>query len=106
MGLIDKISRFFSPSGREDQAAYWIYVCCNHCGEKLQTRIDLNHDLSMDFTEAGRTRYICRKTLVGSERCFQRVEVVLVFDGQRRISERDISGGEFLDEQEYTAGEG
>ena len=106
MSLLDKLSRFFSPSGWKDEAAYWIYVRCSRCGEKLRTRINLFNDLSIDFNDGGETRYICRKTLVGSQMCFQRVEVVLIFDGQRRITEREISGGEFIDENEYFDDEG
>lgn len=106
MGILDKLSKFFSSSGRGDKDTYWVFVRCNRCDEKLRTRINLYNDLSVDFNNEGETRYICRKTLVGSKRCFQRVEVILFFDSQRILTDRDISGGIFIDEDEYLADEG
>jgi hypothetical protein len=106
MGILDKLSRFFSSSSGGDEDAYWVYVRCSRCDEKLRTRISLYNDLSVDFNNGGEIRYICRKTLVGSQRCFQRIEVILYFDSQRVLTDRDISGGMFIDEDEYLADEG
>jgi hypothetical protein len=37
--------------------------------------------------------------LIGEGHCFQRVEVELTFDGTRRLIHREISGGQFVNEE-------
>ncbi len=101
MGLIEKISRFFSSSSRGDEAAYWIYVRCDHCGEKLSTRVNLYNDLSVNYSESDDCTYTCRKTIVGRQGCFQRIEVKLIFDRRRKLTDQEISGGAFIEEGEY-----
>jgi hypothetical protein len=102
MGIIKKISRFFSSSNRGDEAAYWIYVRCDRCGEKLSTRVNLYNDLSVDYDESEDHTYICRKTMVGSSGCFQRIEIQLIFDKNRKLIDREITGGTFIEEGEYS----
>ena len=86
-------------SRREDKDAYWVAVRCQRCSEVIRARVDLAHDLSADF-DGERTSYVCRKVLIGEQRCFQQIEVVLRFDPQRKLVDRAISGGEFLDEEQ------
>jgi hypothetical protein len=43
------------------------------------------------------------KTLVGNRLCFERIEVTLTFDENRRLLDRDITRGEFITRQEYEA---
>lgn len=101
MGLMEKISQFFSSSRTADEAAYWIYVSCNHCGEKLSTRVNLHNDLSVNYSESDDHSYTCRKTIVGRQGCFQRIEVKLIFDSRRKLKDQEISGGAFIEEGEY-----
>lgn len=96
MGWLDSLKSLFAA---EQGAEYWIYVRCNRCGEVIKTRLDLQHDLSL--RDGG--GYIARKTLVGSQLCFERIEVTLTFDAGRRLAEQEISGGEFITEAEYQA---
>ena len=42
--------------------------------------------------------YICRKVLIGSGHCYQQVEVSLKFDANRKLLDRQISGGEFFEQ--------
>ena len=100
MGFIEKISQFFSSNRRGDEAGYWIYVSCNQCGEKLSTRVNLYIDLSVNYTESDDQTYICRKTIVGRQGCFQRIEVKLFFDHRRKLKDQEISGGAFIEEGE------
>lgn len=100
MGIIEKISRFFSSSSMGDEAAYWIYVRCDRCGEKLQTRVNLHNDLSVEYVEGNIHSYNCRKTMVGSSGCFQRIEIQLIFDKNRKLIDREITGGTFIEEGE------
>jgi len=88
---------------RARDQAYWVYVRCRRCGEPLASRIDLANDLSLD--DDGES-YIVRKSLVGSgeRRCYQRAEVTLTFSSDRNtVLSREITGGEFISEEEYEA---
>ena len=70
-----------------------IYVICDRCGETIEGRINLKNDLSLDDVGG----YRVRKVLMGSSRCFQQVEVVLKFDPSRRLLEKLVSGGKFVE---------
>jgi hypothetical protein len=99
--LLKKLASFFTPEGRRDAYAYWVYVQCDRCGEKLRTRVDLRNDLSVQYGATERdTTYFCRKTLMGGERCFQQIEVELAFDAHRQLVEQRVRGGKFVDEEE------
>lgn len=104
MGLFKTLASLFAPREARDRYAWWLYVQCDRCGEKLRTRIDLRNDLSVQYGEVdGKVTYFCRKTLTGSGRCFQPIEAGLTFDAGRRLIERQIRGGRFLSEEEYLA---
>ena len=106
MSFLKKIASALSPQGAEESDALWVYVRCDKCGEKVRTRVDLKHDLSPDYSDEGRVNeYVLRKVLVGSQRCFEPIEVKLTFDPQRRIVSREIAGGQFIDREEYEGNE-
>lgn len=94
MGILKKITSLFTPGG--DAHAYWVKVRCDRCGEILMTRVDLRNDLSIEYGES--ERYFCRKVLIGDKRCFQKVEVQLEFNTNRKLIDRQITGGEFVDD--------
>ena len=97
MGLFKKLSQMIFPQSTSDPSAYWIKVKCRRCGEVIRARISLHNDLSVEYVDGG-TTYFCRKTLIGEGHCFQRVEVKLTFDVNRKLINREITGGEFVDE--------
>jgi hypothetical protein len=102
MSLFKKLSNLLNPAaaGKRD-GGYWIVVRCQRCGEIIRTRVNLSNDLSPNFEEGGETvTYFCRKTLMGNQHCFQQVEVELTFDANRRLVDRQIHGGEFVDVDE------
>lgn len=104
MDFIKKLNKLLSASSEKDGDALWIYVRCAGCGEKLRTRIRLNNDLSIDFGEGeNQDIYICRKTLVGNQQCFRRIEIQLTFNSNRKIIGREIVGGEFISVEEFDA---
>lgn len=74
-----------------------VTVRCRRCGEELTVAINLAHDLSQDYE---RDVFFVRKLISGSgvTRCFQQIEVQLTFDANKRLLEREISGGSFVDE--------
>ena len=101
MALLKKLASFFTPEGRRDAYAHWVYVQCDRCGEKLRTRIDLRNDLSVQYGATDRDiTYFCRKALMGGGRCFQQIEVELTFDAHRQLVEQRVRGGKFVDEGE------
>lgn len=102
MGVLKKIFSQFSSAQRDDPNALWIYVQCDRCGEKLRARINTRSELSPDFADSDTaTSFHCRKVLIGSQGCFQQIEVNLKFDSRLKIIDRQISGGKFITRQEY-----
>jgi len=72
---------------------YTFNVRCERCGETVEGRVNLNNDLSLD-DEGG---YLVRKVLMGGGHCFQQIEVTLKFDASRKLLEKQVSGGKFLE---------
>ena len=101
MNILRRLKDLFTISA-DDRSAYWVYVRCDDCGEKLHTRINLHNDLSVRYDDTeDQTTYFCHKTLIGSERCFRPIDVELTFNEQRQLIEKKIQGGQFISEQEY-----
>jgi hypothetical protein len=106
MSFLKKIASVLSPKGAEEGDALWVYVRCDKCGEKIKTRVDLSHDLTPNYSDEGRvTDYFSRKVLIGSRGCFEPIEVELTFDPQRRMTSREIAGGQFISKEEYEGAE-
>ena len=103
MSFLKKIGSLFSaPAG--DNRSLWLYVKCDKCGEILKGRVDLYNDLSIQYEDSGRkSSYYCRKVFVGSNRCYQPIEVELSFDKNRNLSGEEIRGGKIACEEEYLA---
>jgi hypothetical protein len=101
MGFLDSVKAMFSGPAADN--SYWLYVRCKRCGEVIKTRVDLLNDLSLQ-DEGG---YVTHKTVVGNQLCFQRIEVTLHFDSQRRLTGEDIAHGEIIsaDDYEQSAGQ-
>ena len=102
------LRRLFGPSGAgqtRDPHGLRIYVRCKRCGQYNTTRVALRSELSTEYGPGGQTSgYHVRKVLVsGTNRCFHPVEVNLTFDPSKRLTNREISGGEFVTREEYEA---
>ncbi len=106
MSFLKRIASALSPQGTDKGEVLWAYVRCHKCGEAIKTRIDLRHDLTPNYSAEGRvTDYVVRKVLIGSQRCFEPIEVKLTFEPQRRLTSREIAGGQFISREEYEGGE-
>ncbi|UCC85863.1 MAG: hypothetical protein JSV81_13485 [Anaerolineales bacterium] len=101
MDFLDTLKSLLEGGQARDRTGYWIYVRCGRCGEAIKARVDLYNDLSI--REKGDFR--ANKTLVGSRRCFERIEVMLTFNQNRRLSGREIVGGDFITAGEFEAAE-
>ncbi len=87
------LKNLFSSTPAQPHKKYLTFrVKCNRCGEILEGRVDLENDLSLNDEGDG---YFARKGLMGSNLCFQQIEVELTFDSSRQVIEKNISGGEF-----------
>ena len=73
-------------------------VKCKRCGEIIQGQVNVNNDPSLEFDENGKAYYVCRKVLMGSGLCFQKIEVVFKFNDLRGLLGSQISGGEFVED--------
>jgi hypothetical protein len=96
MKFLKKLSALFSTPAR-DENGYYVTVECAQCGETIRTRVNLANDLSLEYGDGGKATYFCRKVMMGTARCFQKIEVALTFDGNRNVLDRQITGGKFLD---------
>jgi hypothetical protein len=93
-------SLFGGPRGSAaDRSGLYVYVRPTGCDEVIRVRINLLNDLS-ESDEGG--SYFVHK-LARGVKCRQNIEIDLAFDGQRRIREQHITGGEFVDAAAYEA---
>lgn len=83
---------FGVSSDKRGDKYFTFQVKCSRCGEILEGRVDLDNDLSLNDEGNG---FLVRKGLIGGNRCFQQIEVELIFDSSRQLIEKNISGGEF-----------
>jgi hypothetical protein len=100
MGLFKRLAGLFAaPPARGGQGNFYVVaVRCNRCGEVVEGRINLNNDLSWEDNASGEgaaSTLVCRKVLIGTQRCFQPLEVVLRFDANRRLLDKQVTGGRF-----------
>jgi hypothetical protein len=103
MGFFKRLFGLFSPQGQSAAGhAYYVAARCSRCGEIVRTRVDLRNDLSLDYGNeegsTGSTTYFTRKILIGEALCFQPIEIELRFDANRNLLDRQIKGGEFVEE--------
>ena len=90
MGFLKNL--FGGSTAKPEKHFYTFHVKCRRCGEIIEGRVDLDNDLSLNDEGNG---YLVRKTLMGSNRCFQQIQVELNFDSERQVLEKTITGGEF-----------
>lgn len=99
MSFFKRLTNLFSSPSKPSDTAYWVTVRCNRCGEIIRARVDLRNDLSIQYGESDAdTTYYSRKLIVGEQRCFQQIEVELTFNQQHQLIDRQIKGGQFVDE--------
>ena len=100
MGFLNKIKKLFSGGAGGGAPMLDVVVRCDRCGEIIHGQIHLHNDLSIEY-EGDDRYYYCRKGLVGSgdTRCFQEVVIEYTFDANRKVIDRRIEGGRFVDEE-------
>ena len=76
---------------------YYFKARCGKCGEIIAGLINFYNEASRDY-EGEKLVFFCRKVLMGGGPCYQQVEVTFKFDQNGRVLERQITGGEFVEE--------
>ncbi len=99
MSFLKRLAGLLAAPAPASGRFYLVSVKCQRCGEVVEGRINLNNDLSLeDDGEGGAaSTLVCRKVLLGKERCFQPLEVVLRFDSARRLLDKQVTGGTFVE---------
>lgn len=109
MSFFQKLGSLFSGKKSSEDAganAFYFYVACNSCGEKIRVRVDKAYDLQQEFDEVGDTvsGYVLSKEVLG-KKCFKPIHVDMVFDKNKEEMSRDIKGGKFITREEYAESE-
>jgi hypothetical protein len=93
--------KLFSGGSSASQRRYFAFqVKCKRCGEIIEGHVDTSNDLSVEY-EPGGDIFYARKVLIGdgSKHCYQQIEVGMKFDKDRRLIEKTIVGGTFVENQ-------
>ena len=79
-----------------------VYVLSYRCNEPVASRLDTMSELSIDD---GEHAFYVRKVLhtSGERRCFGEVEIQVWLDRNKKIVAHEVSGGRWLDADEYKA---
>lgn len=98
MGFLRRLLGGGSGQGGDKDGMYF-YVRSNRTGEVIQLRLHRYNDLSQTDNEQG---YFVRKLVVG-QKGFDRMELEMNFDKNRRFVGADVQGGEMVDREDYDA---
>jgi hypothetical protein len=90
--------KLFTPPPSNSGKFHVFAVKCSRCGEVVHGQVNVNNDPSREYDEEGKSYFICRKVLMGNQMCFQRIEAIFKFNEDRGLLDRQITGGEFVDE--------
>ncbi len=104
MNIIKNLGRMFAggstPGG--DVGLYY-YVRCHVCKEVVRVRLNPMNDFSHPDNEKGESspNFSARKVIVG-QKCYRRMEAEFIFDPNKKLIHKEVTGGAFVDEADYT----
>lgn len=100
MSFFQRLASLFGGKPAVDNRFMPIYVLSHRCREALAGQVDLLNDLSLADEGAA---YFVRKVLhtTGRNRCFDQVEVQLWLDANKKLVNKEVSGGRWLELEEY-----
>ena len=106
MNILKSLRKALSSPPPRTQRAIYLYVQCSKCGEKLRARVDVWNELTPEYNGKSddAVSYFCRKVLVGEKQCYQPIELKLKFDRNHKLTEKNIMGGKFIEQDEYEVG--
>ncbi len=95
------LKRLFGGAGQSGDSGMYFYIRSRRSGEVVAVRLDLNQ-LSPEYENERVVGYFTHKTVVG-QRSFERLEASFSFDANKRLTEKTVSGGEFVTREEWAA---
>ncbi len=99
MGFLRRL--FGGGAARQGDEALHLYVKCDRCGAPVHVRVNLFNDLAADYGDTDAEGYVLSKEVM-DDRCFRLMRVEIQFDTRRRETSREIEGGTFISEEEWT----
>ena len=102
MSFFKRIANLFTGGRSRNNRNMYIYALCNRGKEPVSGTVDLFNELSLDEGEGPDSFYV-RKVLhtTGQSRNFGQVEVELWFDKNKVLDRYEVTGGRWLEEEEY-----
>ena len=103
MGFFKRLSSLLTGGrGGSDDRYVDIYALSRRCREPVAGKVDLFNEVSQAESDSGHS-YYARKVLhtSGVTRCFDQVEVEIWLDGKKRLADHQVTGGRWLDAEEY-----
>jgi len=106
MSFLKSLRKVFSSPPPRTERAFYLYVQCSKCGEKLRARVDIWNELTPEYNGKSddAISYFCRKVLVGEKQCYQPIELRLKFNKNHKLTEQTIMGGKFIEQAEFETG--
>ena len=92
------LQKLLTPQPSNRGVFHIFTVKCSRCGEIIHGQVNVNNEPSLEIDENGKSYFICRKVLIGNQLCFQRIEVQFKFNEARGLLDRQITGGEFVED--------
>jgi len=90
--------KLFTPRPSNPGKFHIFAVKCKRCGEIIHGQVNVNNEPSLEYDEKDQPYYTCRKVLVVNQLCFQQIEVIFKFNEARGLLDRQITGGEFVED--------
>ena len=75
---------------------FFLNVRCSVCGEEFHLFINTSTDLLQNFDAQGGLSYSLKKEVVGVH-CRNLIQVRMEFDGTRKLLEKEIENGEYIE---------
>ncbi len=97
---MDFLKKIFGGGGggsSDGGSVLFFYVKPHGCDEIVRIRINKMSELSQNDAQDG---YFVYKAVLGTK-CFQKAELTLAFDKNRRLTEQTVTGGALVTPAEY-----
>jgi hypothetical protein len=75
---------------------FFLNVRCSDCGEAFKLFINKSYELMQNFEENGSVTYILKKEVFGVG-CKNRIRVTMNFDGRKKLVSKEITNGEYIE---------
>lgn len=96
---MDFLKKLFGGGASNRDDALYLYVQPKMCKEIVKVRVDMRNHLSLNDEGNG---YYVRKIVSGT-RCPFQSEIEIFFNRERRITDQNITDGEFVTQADYEA---